>query len=189
MTYRIERERKTIMQEQKIQQKRVLSSTRELTITAMLIALTLIFTYFVNIRLPIAENGGLIHLGNVPLFMAAMLYGKRTGAITGAVGMGLFDVLSGWAAWAPCTFVVVGLMGFTVGAITEKKPSMPYRILAILAALLIKIAGYYVFESILYQNWIAPLGSIPGNIIQVGVAGIIVLILIKPFEAGLKHLV
>ncbi|MFA9465901.1 MAG: ECF transporter S component [Velocimicrobium sp.] len=176
------------MERQPIQQTRTLSSTRELTITAMFIALTLIFTYFVNIRLPIAGNGGLIHLGNVPLFMAALLYGKRTGAITGAVGMGLFDLLSGWTAWAPCTFVVVGLMGYTVGAITTAKKSMPYRILAIIAALAIKIVGYYIFESVLYHNWIAPLGSIPGNIIQVGVAGIVVLILIKPFETGLKHL-
>ncbi len=175
------------MKQQTVQTK-ALASTKELTITAMFIALTLIFTYFVNIRLPIAGNGGLIHLGNVPLFMAAMLYGKRTGAITGAVGMGLFDVLSGWAAWAPCTFVVVGLMGYTVGAITEKKKSMFYRILAIIAALAIKVVGYYVFESVLYHNWVAPLGSIPGNIIQVGVAGIVVLVLIKPFEAGLKHL-
>ena len=181
-------EKENLMQEQNIQQAKALSSTKEITITAMFIALTLIFTYFVNIRLPFAGNGGLIHLGNVPLFMAAMLYGKRTGAITGAVGMGLFDVLSGWAAWAPCTFVVVGLMGFTVGAITEKKKSMPFRLLAIIAALAIKIVGYYVFESVLYHNWIAPLGSIPGNIIQVSVAGIIVLILIKPFEAGLNHL-
>jgi len=176
------------MMKQQTVQATTLSSTKELTITAMFIALTLIFTYFVNIRLPIAGNGGLIHLGNVPLFMAAMLYGKRTGAITGAVGMGLFDVLSGWATWAPCTFVVVGLMGFTVGAITEKKKSITCRILAIIAALAIKIVGYYVFESVLYHNWVAPLGSIPGNIIQVGVAGIVVLVLIKPFEAGLKHL-
>lgn len=165
-----------------------LSSINELTITAMLIALTLVFTYFVNIRLPIAGNGGLIHLGNVPLFMAALLYGKRTGAITGAVGMGLFDLLSGWTIWAPCTFVVVGLMGYTVGSITEKNKSMPFRILAILAALAIKVVGYYSFEAILYHNWIVPLGSIPGNIIQILVAGIIVLLVIKPFEAGLKFI-
>ena len=39
-----------------------------LSITALFVALTYVFTAFVNIRLPIAANGGLIHLGNVPLF-------------------------------------------------------------------------------------------------------------------------
>ena len=35
---------------------------QELVITAMFIALTYVFTAFANIRLPIAANGGLIHL-------------------------------------------------------------------------------------------------------------------------------
>ena len=74
---------------------------REVAIDAMMIALTLAATMFVNLRLPIASNGGLIHLGNVPLILASILLGKRTGAIAGAFGMGLFDLMAGWAAWAP----------------------------------------------------------------------------------------
>lgn len=57
-------------------------------------------------------------------------------------------------------------------------------ILAILAALVIKVVGYYFTEVILFQNWIVPLGSIPGNIVQVVAAGIIVL----PFAGRLKLL-
>lgn len=53
-------------------------STKELVLDAMFIALTYVFTAFVNVRLPIAANGGLIHLGNVPLFICAILLGKRT---------------------------------------------------------------------------------------------------------------
>ena len=44
-----------------------------IAITAMAVALTYVFTAFVNVRLPIAANGGLIHLGNVPLFIMAIL--------------------------------------------------------------------------------------------------------------------
>ena len=53
------------------------SQIRFITITAMFIALTYVFTAFVNIKLPIAANGGLIHLGNVPLFIGAILFGKK----------------------------------------------------------------------------------------------------------------
>ena len=38
-------------------------STKELVLDAMFIALTYVFTAFVNVRLPIAANGGLIHFG------------------------------------------------------------------------------------------------------------------------------
>lgn len=150
-------------------------TTRILVINALCIALTYIFTVFVNIRLPIAAAGGLIHLGNVPLFLSAILYGKKTGALAGAVGMGLFDLLSGWFLWAPFTFVIVGLMGFTVGAVTEKHQGFFWNILAVFLACILKIIGYYIAEGIIYGNWIAPAASIPGNIIQVGAAAVIVL--------------
>ena len=148
-----------------------------LTITALFIALTYVFTAFVNVRLPITANGGLIHLGNVPLFICAILFGKKSGALAGGIGMGLFDLLSGWTAWAPFTFVVVGLMGFSVGAITEKKKGFGWKVVAILVACVIKIVGYYIAEGIIYGNWITPASSIPGNLLQVGVAAVVVLII------------
>lgn len=160
------------------------TSTKTLVINALFIALTLVATMFINIRLPIMGNGGLIHLGNVPLFIAAFVFGKKTGAIAGAFGMALFDLISGWTAWAPFTFVIVGAMGWTAGLISEKITKKRYLayVLAITAALVIKIVGYYFAEVILYHNWIVPLGSIPGNVMQVVIAGILVL----PFAERLK---
>ena len=150
-------------------------TTKELVIDAMLIALTYIFTAFVNLRLPIAANGGLIHLGNVPLFLAAILFGRRTGALAGAFGMGLFDLLSGWYLWAPFTFVIVGFMGFSVGAITEKHHGYGWNAFAIAMACIIKVVGYYIAEGFIYGSWAAPVTSIPGNLVQIGVAAIIVI--------------
>ena len=165
------------------------SKTYELVVDALFIALTFVATWLIDIRLPFVGSGGLIHLGNVPLFVAAMLFGKKTGAIAGAFGMALFDLMSGWTAWAPFTFVIVGCMGFTVGLIAEKKPfksMMVNNIVSVILAIIIKIVGYYFAEVILYGNWILPFGSIPGNIVQVGVAGIIVLVFIQKLRQIVK---
>jgi uncharacterized membrane protein len=150
-------------------------SVTEIAITGVCIALTFIATGFINIRLPIAANGGLVHLGNVPLFLAAIIYGKRTGALAGSFGMALFDLMGGWVLWAPFTFVIVGLMGYAVGWITEKHHGFQWNILAIAVACIIKIVGYYIAEGIIYGNWIAPALSIPGNLVQIGVAAVLVL--------------
>lgn len=161
------------------------NKTYTLVITALFIALTYVATWLINIRLPLVGSGGLIHLGNVPLFVGAMLYGRKTGALAGAFGMGLFDLFSGWTAWAPFTFAIVGAMGYVVGLMAEKRPfknANVNNIVSIILALIIKIVGYYFAEVILYGNWVAPLGSIPGNILQVGVAGVIVLVIIPQFR-------
>lgn len=159
-----------------------------LAMTAMAAALTYVFTAFVNVRLPIAANGGLIHLGNVPLFVMAMLFGRKIGMTAGAVGMGLFDFLSGWTLWAPFTFVIVGVMGYVIGAVCEKHSQYHWKVLSVILALGIKVAGYYLAEIVLYGNWIAPMASVPGNVIQITVAGVIVLAVIRPIEIALRHM-
>lgn len=157
------------------------NATKTLVINGLFIALTLAATMFINLKLPLPGSGGLIHLGNVPLFIGAIVYGKKTGAMAGAIGMSMFDLMSGWTAWAPFTFIIAGAMGYTAGLIAERLQMKPVLVntVAIAAALIIKIAGYYIAEGILYGNWILPLGSIPGNIMQVVVAGIIVLPIVE----------
>lgn len=164
------------------------SSAKQVAINGISIALVFIATGFINLRLPIVANGGLIHLGNVPLFLAAIIFGKKTGAISGAVGMALFDLFSGWTLWAPFTFVIVGIMGWVVGKITEDKShnTILWYVIAILAALAIKIVGYYIAEGIIYGNWVAPAASIPGNIVQILTAAVIVLPLAKPLKKQLS---
>ena len=55
--------------------------TLDLIMTAMLVALVFIATVFVNIKLPISANGGLVHLGTAMLFIASILYGPKRGLL------------------------------------------------------------------------------------------------------------
>jgi uncharacterized membrane protein len=156
-------------------EQRSLSYTKQLVYAALGIALVFVCTVFLNLRLPIAANGGLVHLGNVPLFVIAIFYGRRFGALAGGIGMALFDVIGGWFLWAPFTLVIVGLIGYTVGAICEKRDSMTAYVIAMVVAGIIKVIGYYAAEALIYGNWLVPMASIPGNVVQIGVAAIIAL--------------
>ncbi|MBB6215311.1 putative membrane protein [Anaerosolibacter carboniphilus] len=151
--------------------KKASSKTKDVTISGLLIALVFIATKFINLRLPISMNGGLIHLGNTMLFMAAIVFGKKKGALAGSVGMALFDMVSGWMAWAPFTFVVRGIMGYVIGSISHSSGRNGNNLLWNMAAILIggiwMLFGYYVTEVILYGNWVSPVTSIPGNVVQI----------------------
>ena len=153
--------------------------TLSIAITAMLISLVFIATLFLNIKLPIKANGGLVHLGTAMLFIASILFGPKKGAVAGAAGMGLFDVVGGWLIWAPITIVARGVQGFIVGKIAwangRKGDNLALNIVAMIISMPVMLAVYYIGEVILYNNWIAPLASIPGDIIQ-NMLGLIVAI-------------
>lgn len=163
------------------------SKTYGLVICSLLTALVFIATKFINLRLPVSVNGGLIHMGNTMLFMSAIVFGKNKGAIAGAFGMGLFDILSGWVIWAPFTFIIRGIMGYIVGytAYLNNKNgnNLIFNFIGILAASIFMIAGYYITEVILYGNLTAPITSIPGNVIQLVVGAVIAI----PLSAALKR--
>lgn len=152
------------------------TKTSDLVITSMLIALIFVAT-FINIRLPIAANGGLVHLGTAMLFIASILYGPKKGAIAGAVGMGLFDLVGGWLIWTPITVVARLLQGFIIGKIAwangRKGNSLVMNVIAIIVSTPVMIGVYYMGESIIYGNWIMPLASIPGDVVS-SVIGIII---------------
>ncbi|AZU60277.1 ECF transporter S component [Neobacillus mesonae] len=153
--------------------------TFDLIITAMLTALVFLSTFFLNIKLPITANGGLVHLGTAMLFIAAILFGPKKAALAGAIGMGLFDIAGGWALWAPITVVARALQGYIVGKIAwsngRKGNSIALNLTATIVSFPFMSAVYYIGEGFLYGNWIAPAASIPGDLVQ-NVIGVIIAI-------------
>lgn len=144
--------------------------TFDLIITSMLIALVFVATILLNIKLPITANGGLVHLGTAVLFISSILFGPKKGAIAGAVGMGLFDLVSGWTLWAPFTILTRGLQGYIVGKIAwsngRKGSSFALNLFATIISIPFMLGGYYICEAVLFSSWILPAASIPGNIVQ-----------------------
>lgn len=155
---------------------------RDLVITSLFIALVYVFTWIVKIQLPFSPNGGLIHLGNVPFFLAAIFFDKRVGMTAGALGMGLFDLTSGWILWSPMTVISALIMGYILNKMNYKKYTLKSLILSFILVALVKVVVYYIGEIFILSSFVAPLASIPGNLIQIAVSSVIVLVILKPME-------
>lgn len=155
---------------------------RDLVITSLFIALVYVFTWVVKIQLPFSPNGGLIHLGNVPFFLAAIFFDKRVGMTAGALGMGLFDLTSGWILWSPMTVISALIMGYILNKMNYKKYTLKSLILSFVLVAIVKVVVYYIGEIFILSSFAAPLASIPGNLIQIGVSSVIVLVILKPME-------
>lgn len=161
---------------------------KDLVITSLFIALVYVFTWIVKIQLPFAPNGGLIHLGNVPFFLAAIFFDKRVGMTAGALGMGLFDLTSGWVLWSPMTVISALIMGYILNKFNYKHLKLKNLLLSFILVTLVKVVVYYIGEVFILSSFVTPLASIPGNIIQIAVSSVIVLVVLKPMEKVFKNI-
>jgi len=159
------------------------------TIDIVQISLMAAITFIATSVIHIPTFMGVLHLGDSMIFLSAVLFGSRKSAISSAIGMCLFDLISGYTMWAPFTLIIKGLMGYIAGTIAYRKDyngnNVSNNIFAFVVAGIWMIAAYYLGGAIiltfiskefaLKQAFVIALKDIPTNILQV--AGGIVLAL------------
>lgn len=144
--------------------------TKLLCVSALLAAVTYIFTAVIHIP----SHTGYTHVGDAFLYLAASLLPMPYGALAGALGEMMADLLGGYAMWLPATGVIKVL---TALCFTSKGEKLLCRrnVLALLPAFVLCVGGYYLYEALLTGNWIAPLGGVPGYCVQVAASAAVYL--------------
>jgi len=160
-------------------------STRTLTYSAIAIALVAIAT--MSLQIPIPQTRGYINLGDTLIFVFALLWGARVGALAGGLGSALADLLTGYAHWAPFTLIIKGIEGFLVGAFAAREKNLPKRILFLSLAGLEMVGGYFLAGSLLYGPGVAII-EIPGNLVQAGSAVFLSSLVVYAIRKGEKSI-
>jgi uncharacterized membrane protein len=142
---------------------------------ALKIALGAIFAALVAVAtltfvIPIPATSGYFNLGEVLIYVAALLFGPFIGFLAGG-GAAISDALVA-AQFAPGTFIIKGTEGFLVGyltkALNKKIKSLTIcATIAILVGGLEMVAGYFLYETLAlgYPAALALL-EVPFNIVQ-----------------------
>ncbi len=138
-------------------------NTKDLTRLAVLIALTTVMTMVIHI--PTIGTNGYLNLGDMVVFLSAMMLGRKGGFIVGGFGSALADLLLGYTHYIPITFIVKGLEGYIAGVILDTKLGKRKPIIATTIGGLWMALGYYLAEIFMYGPK-AALASVPGNIMQ-----------------------
>ena len=68
----------------------------------------------------ISASGSKIHIGNAFVVLSAYLLGGVYGGLSGAVGLSIADIVGGYAASAPRTFITKLVIGLIVGFVAHK---------------------------------------------------------------------
>lgn len=143
-----------------------------IAIAALLAAIVCVATFVVKIPSP--ATNGYFNLGDCFVLLSGWLIGPVYGALAAGLGSAIADILSGYAQYAPATFIIKALMAAAAYAVIKaisKKPLIG-KILGGVAAETIMVVGYFGYEAIILGYGIAAAGSIFSNILQ-GIVGII----------------
>jgi uncharacterized membrane protein len=139
----------------------------KLTLSAIMAALVCVATLLIRIPNPM---GGYFNVGDVMIFVSALVFGPIVGGIAGGVGSALADLI-GFPVFAPFTLVVKGVEGVLAGLITDKK-NVSKDVLAVVIGGLAMIFGYFFTEVYLWGVGGA-LTEVPGNIGQIVIGGVV----------------
>lgn len=96
------------------------TDTRTLTMAAMFAALCYIGFAYLRIDIPVGAEKTAFHLGNVFCVLGALFLGGLWGGLSGAVGLTIADLTSGYVTSAPKTFLLKLCIGLIAGLVAHK---------------------------------------------------------------------
>lgn len=148
---------------------------QRMVLAAVFVALTCVATMVIQIPSPM---NGYVNLGDCFVLLSALFLGPIWGATAAGVGSMLADLFTGYAHYAPGTFVIKAAMALVFYLIYRtltagKLPKTAAYLIGAVAAELVMVVGYFGYASLLLGKGLAAASSIPGNLMQ-GVFGVVV---------------
>ena len=121
--------------------------------------------FVVTAYLHIPTVNGYIHVGDGLIYLAACILPMPSAIFVGAGGALLADCLTGFAIWAPGS-VIIKALGAMLFSSKSKKIITARNLLALLPATVICIGGYYLYEALIFWNFISPLSGLLASLTQ-----------------------
>ena len=129
--------------------------------TAMMTCLVLLTTYTFKIPTPFQ---GYVHLGDAMIFLSVLVVGRKNGAVAAAFGSALADLLGGYVAFAPWTFVIKGLMALVMGWFIDFMTKKQSKSLKVCGVPLIEIVGMVIAGAVMVLGYGVADAVLAGNI-------------------------
>ncbi len=157
-------------------------NTKKVIFAAVVAALICVLTMFPKLPIPMV-NGGYIHMGDTLIIVGAFILNPVYAALAAGIGSALADLFSGYAIYAPATFVIKALIAFVAAWLftamkRKQKNTVIFNFFVAIVAELVMVLGYFLFETILYGLGPAAVAA-PFNLAQAAFGAIFGVIVIK----------
>lgn len=147
-------------------------SLRDIIVIGLFAAICYVALEAFKIPIPSPVGKPFLHMGNMFVILASLLFSGVTGGLSGSIGMGLWDILHGYGDTSYKTFILKFGIGFFTGLVAskghKKEAKSPRAYLGI-------AAGFFLILGVLFLY----LALNVGNVITV--AGVEKQLVISPF--------
>lgn len=173
-------------------------SIKDIVLTGLFAAITLLGIQIFRIPLPAAIGSPFIHFGNSFAVLGILLLGGKKGAISASIGLGLFDIINGYGIYALSTvlsvLIVAAVTTFVFNLFKRNDKNIAVIAVSAAAAGLTNVVYDLVFNTIFSiaggsqfgAAVIASLASISATVINSVSTAIIVTLLYVPLKKGLE---
>ncbi len=136
------------------------TNAQTVCLTGLFTAIICLGTMFLKLPIPTMTDG-YINFGDGFIIIISVMFGRKYGAVSGAVGSALADLLLGVPHWIIFTFIIKGLMGYITGLVKDYSDdnSKFFSVRNISAALIceiIMVAGYFLCGVLLKGYFMTP---------------------------------
>jgi len=157
-------------------------TTTDIGAISIFSAITAILTAGVGAIFP-SPTGGYTHIGDVGIFLAALLYGSKVGGLVGVIGPFIADILLGYPRWY-VSLLAHGVEGVIAGLGKGRN--------AIIRAVYLAIAGLlmaltYFFVNVFIKGYAPALISFMRDLFgQAGISLVLAMIVYEPVSKALQ---
>ncbi|RAN64062.1 hypothetical protein B8A44_03060 [Dolosigranulum pigrum] len=144
------------------------TSTRQLTLAALFMALTTVATMVIHIPVPATQ--GFVNVGDSFVLLSGLLFSHYYGALIGGVGSALADLFLGYTIFAPVTLIVKAIEALLASYID--RGNTVSRVIAVIVGVIWMVFGYFIFEVFMFDLPVALSAVIPNSIQGIVSAGL-----------------
>jgi len=145
------------------------STAYSIAAAAIMTAIVTVFTFVIQVPNP--ASGGYFNLSDIAVIFTALTFGPWIGLVAGGLGTAIADLLSGYAPFAPISFIAHGGEGLICGLIVLRRPQwlvpawlggVTWMMLAYLVGETLLLGSAAAMADLLASNWIQALAGVIG---------------------------
>lgn len=162
-------------------------STKTWILAGVMLVVVFLLTWLICITNK-SDSGYVVfwNLGDVGVYVSAVLLGGPLGALVSGLGSALGDLAAGQSGYAIATFFIKGIMALLLSWYAKRGHTLMHLIKSVCVSGGFMVLGYFIYDLVIRNNYTFAALGLPFNILQ-GIASGLISVLVLFLLGGKSY--